>query len=257
MQTTFCFFDLPVSTVIETKEVSTRLTPRDLDILEFALSMKFVTLEQIHRKFFRLTKSGSISDSFRWVRERVSILLKTGFLESVKNICAKTLYIGTKKSYFYLKNTRTSIEICRPIPEVDRRTFEHDFTLTELRIHLEETKIATTWNSDRFLSDSEQYTDLFTSEYRPDAIYISPTGTRVALELEISRKSKERYKQKTRRYIQQMTQAVDEFRPFDHVHYICERTTVRDLIFDQIQLFQPLFSFNLITDYLPTAELNR
>ena len=94
MQTAYCFFDSPV---IERKVRSTRgfrLTDRELDILEFVLEMKFSTLEELHAKFFKVTKWGSTSNSLIWARQRIFQLVKSEFVQILTEVCSRPLYVA-------------------------------------------------------------------------------------------------------------------------------------------------------------------
>ena len=86
------------------KKQSVRITSRDLEILEFILSMKFSSIEDIHLKFFKVTRSGEESTSLRWARERVNSLKDKGFVQTLNNVCNKSLFLITKKGYQFLKN---------------------------------------------------------------------------------------------------------------------------------------------------------
>lgn len=250
MQTAYCFFDMQRRTSKLVREESYRFTNRDLDILEFILEMKFATIQDIHSKFFKVTRSGQESCSLRWARERLAVLVKTKMLEPLKEVCHKTLYVLTQKGYFYLRNSRNTKIFCRPLYDVDGRTFDHDWRVIQLRIAFEAKGIAKDWVSERQLSDTEQLAKILSSEFRPDGIYTSESGEKVAFELEIARKSKERYRQKVKKYIQIMIEMDPHSRLFEKVHYVCEKQNVVDLIKIESELYQPLFQFSLESNFL-------
>lgn len=249
MQTAFSHTEYIIQPEKPHKTANFRVTSRDVDILEFVLEMKFSTIEDIHTKFFKFTKLGELSLSLRWARERVAILVKSGFLSTVKDVCPKTLYLVTPKGFFYLKNSRQENQYSRPLHSIDSRTYVHDQKVIQVRLQLEEIAMVKDWVSERQLSEIEEYRSTLPSEFRPDAIYTRNDGKKVAFELELSRKSKDRYQQKINRYVQ----LISEFqtRPlFELVHYVCEKETVLDLIQDQTALFQPYFKFNLVNEIL-------
>lgn len=248
MQTSYTFFDMPFVIEKVTKSESYRMTSRDMDILEFILEMKFSTIEDIHSKFFRLTKTGDKSSCLRWARERVANLVKSDFLKAIKDVCHRTLYIVTSKGYLYLRNSRIENIYSRAIQQVDGRTYDHDQKVIQIRLALEECSVVDKWISERQLSEIEEYRSFLPTEFRPDAIYFA-NGRKVAFELEIARKSKERYQQKIKRYIQLMIEKGHQ--PiFDQVHFVCEKETVMNLIKDQTELFQPYFKFDLLNEVL-------
>lgn len=245
MQTSYTFFDMPFYSGKVIKTESYRMTSRDMDILEFVLEMKFSTIEDIHSKFFKFTKTGDKSSCLRWARERVANLVKSDFLKAVKDVCHRTLYIVTSKGYMYLRNSRIENIYSRALQQIDSRTYDHDQKVIQIRLALEESGEIDKWISERQLSEIEEYRTFLPTEFRPDAIYLTKDGRKVAFELEIARKSKERYQQKIKRYIQLMIEKGDQ--PiFDIVHFVCEKETVMSLIKDQTELFQSYFKFDLL-----------
>lgn len=250
MQTAYSFFDLPYVVQKVTPQKGYRFTDRELDVLEFVLEMKFSTLEDLHAKFFKVTKLGTVSNSLIWARQRVHKLVKSEMLQILTEVCARPLYVITQKGYLFLRNSRSQKNYCRPLLDVDGRFFDHDQRVAQIRIVLENSGVVKEWISERQLSEIEEYRKYLPTEFRPDAIYVTPEGKRVAFELEIARKTKERYQQKVKRYIHMMTAAPDAERLFEEVHYVCEKETVRNLIQDHTQLFQPLFRFSMLNEVL-------
>lgn len=255
MQTAYTFFDtqMPQQKLIQKENF--RLTVRDLDIIEFVLEMKFSTIEDIHSKFFKYTKQGGKSLCLRWARERVANLVKANFLKVVKDVCHKTLYIATTKGYLFLKNSRFGRLFSRPLADVDGRTYDHDQIVIQIRTLLEQNGKIVSWVSERQLSEFDEYRKYLSTEFRPDAIYKTKDGKKVAFELEIARKSKDRYQQKIKRYIQLMLEN-DKQPIFDLVHFVCENETVMELIKDQTELFQSCFQFNLLSEIIEQRILD-
>lgn len=250
MQTAYSFFDLPYVVQKVTSQKGYRLTERELDVLEFVLEMKFSTLEDLHAKFFKVTKLGTVSNSLIWARQRVHKLVKSEMLQILTDVCARPLYVITQKGYLFLRNSRSQKNYCRPLLDVDGRFFDHDQRVAQVRIVLENSGVVKEWISERQLSEIDEYRKCLPTEFRPDAIYVTPEGKRVAFELEIARKTKERYQQKVKRYIHMMTAAPDAERLFEEVHYVCEKEAVWNLIQDHTQLFQPLFRFTMLSEVL-------
>ncbi len=250
MQTAYCFFDLPIVSPKVRSAKGYRLTERELDVLEFILEMKFSTIEDLHAKFFKVTKWGSTSNSLIWAKQRISHLVKTEMLQILTEVCNRPLYVLTQKGYNFLKNSRPSKNYCRPLFDVDGRVFDHDQRVTQVRIALESSGQIKEWTSERQLSEIEEVKKYLPTEFRPDGIYINSQGQKIAFELEIARKSKERYQQKVKRYIQVMTEGNAQSRIFESVHYVCEKQTVLDLVKSETQLYQPLFQFSLEADIL-------
>ncbi len=249
MQSIYNLFDIPFQSEKVHKKESFRITSRDMDMLEFILEMKFSTIEDIHSKFFRFTKLGEQSSCLRWARERVSNLVRSDFLKVVKDVCHRTLYVVTTKGYLYLRNSRPETQYSKPLQSVDGRTYDHDQKVIQIRSALEDQNIVSEWISERQLSDFEEFRQHLPTEFRPDAIYKSKDGKKVAFELEIARKSKDRYQQKIKKYIQLITENGHQS-IFDEAHFVCEKANVMDLIKDYTELFQPCFKFSLLNEIL-------
>lgn len=249
MQTVYSLMNISFQPEKVVKKDSFRMTSRDMDILEFILEMKFATIEDIHSKFFKFTKVGEQSSCLRWARERVANLVKSDFLKVVKDVCHRTLYIITSKGYFYLRNSRQERHYSKPLLTVDGRTYDHDQKVIQIRTLLEESEIVSSWISERQLSELEEFRQYLPTEFRPDAIYITKDGKKIAFELEIARKSKDRYQQKIKRYIHLITEH-GEHPIFSQVHFICEKPSVLEIIQDQAALFQSFFKFNLLSEIL-------
>lgn len=249
MQSVQNLVDVAVRSEKVVRRENFRMTSRDLDILEFILEMKFSTIEDIHSNFFKFTKDGEQSSCLRWARERVANLVKSEFLKVVKDVCYQTLYIVTQKGYFYLRNSRTDRTYPRPISDVDGRYYDHDQKVIQIRTVLQQSEIALHWISERQLTESDEYSKLLSTEFRPDGIYKTPEGKKVAFELEIARKSKERYQQKIKKFIQVISEGGDS--PIFHqVHYVCEKEVILNLIREQVALYQPYFQFSLLSEIL-------
>jgi predicted CopG family antitoxin len=56
-----------------------KLKKRDVEILKFVLEMKFVSIEEVYEKFFKVKMNGEKSKSDWWARDRVYQLKKMGF----------------------------------------------------------------------------------------------------------------------------------------------------------------------------------
>lgn len=254
MQTAYCFFGTEIERPLEPKRSSSgrgfRFVSRDLDILEFILEMKFSDLEIIHQKFFSMTSSGTPSTSDTWARQRIQNLLKAGMLLKVSDVCKQPLLTVTQKGFFYLQNRKPSDGRPRPLLSVDARTFEHDRIVSQIRIALEKSGACTSWISERTLYESEIITRQLSTEYRPDGIYLDFERKKVAIEVELSRKSKDRYTQKIKRYIRLMTENVSESRAFDTVHYVCQKPQILELLRSETQIYSSFFKFSLLSDFL-------
>lgn len=242
MQTAYCFTDVLRKEPAMNNLAGLRITPRDLEILEFVLEMKFTGLNEIYEKFFKNIQGGETSKSDWWARERITKLLNAGFLEKVKFLSVKVFYLLSEKGYYFLKNSITTKTFCRPLNSIDTRTLEHDMKIQHVRIHLEKSRGATKWQSERALTEIPEVRKYLGKEFRPDAIFENPQGEKVAFELELSRKSHDRYNDKVKRYVDIMQSADVSKRIFKKTLVICNDKTIADLWISKTNLYRELFS---------------
>jgi Fe2+ or Zn2+ uptake regulation protein len=115
-----------------------KLTNRDLEILKFVLEMKFVSIEDVYHRFFKVKKNGELSKSDWWTRDRVYQLQKHGFLRKLSFYTeARWFYVATEKAYNLLLGKYTGLHFCDPTRKIDIHTFHHDWLVTKCRIELE------------------------------------------------------------------------------------------------------------------------
>lgn len=254
MQTIYHYTDVQMIPKKQLSNKPLRLTSRDLSILEYLLSMKFGSVEDIHRKFFKHTRDGEMSNCLRWTRERLAQLIDLKMIQAIKDVVPKTLYLTTPRGYLYLRNLVPLKEFCRASPTVDIKTYDHDSKVILLRHIIEESKKGHGWISDKELSEFEQYTTSFSADTRPDAIYNSFDGKTIAFELELTRKSKDRIKSKIRNYSEIILSSVTNPRPFDLVHYVCSDDKLKALIQSEASLLSQYFKITTINDYVTKTE---
>ena len=169
--------------------------------------MKFADLNAIHQKFFLNLRSGERSKSDWWARERLGLLKQHGFLKTKRfTFSGKTYFLATKLAHIALKNMRSHRGYVRPLEEIDVRTFDHDLRVIEARLALEQLGRAANWVSERQLKSDLALASGLPRQYQPDAIYQNKHGEPMAFELEVSAKSKDRYADKIRKYVDLMRQ---------------------------------------------------
>lgn len=254
MQTAFCFWGSKMSFEKKERKRGGRVTERELEILEFILKMKFSTLKDIHSKFFLKTKRNELSTSTVWARQRLCNLCDAGFIERNSDLYSRSLFTITRKGYFYLRNLKPNNANCRPLFTIDTRTLDHDLKVIRVRKHIEQNNLGFNWISERELCFSDT-TKFFNDEFRPDGIYLSNSGERIALELELSQKSKDRYSKKVRWYRDQILNKQSIDRPFDKINYIFEKPNVGKILNSEISLFKDLFSVEPIASYISEYEV--
>jgi hypothetical protein len=177
-----------------------RLTDRDIDLLEFINDMRFVNLTAVHLRFFSQTRDAVKSKSSWWARERLSLLQRNQLINPCRVYTeGQSYYLVTALGVSILNSKRPIRVHAQAIERIDIRSFEHDKMILMSRIALELGGRADNWESERYLkahSSFEGSKRSLSREFQPDAIYTNRHGEQVAFELELSFKSKERYRRK-------------------------------------------------------------
>lgn len=209
-----------------------RLTKRDLEVLRFVLEMKFVSIDEIYERFFKVKMNGEISKSNWWARDRVYQLKKQGFLRAVSFYTeARSFYVATSKAYHLLRESYSFEQICFPSSSIEIRTFRHDWLVTKCRLELEKKRGISSWVSEKVLKSEEGLLSGLPKKYMPDAIYSNSFGEKVAFELELATKAKARYQQKVRLYSKLMRQnETKSSKGFGKCLYVCQKDSVADLL---------------------------
>lgn len=234
---------------------SVTLSQRDLEIFEFIIDMKFASLEDIYRKFFRFTLSTEPTKNDFWARKRLLQLEQGKFLKAHKAESDKVnYYTATFKAYYALSTINPERAITKPIGGFDYRTFGHDKMVCKCRLDLEEVLKVTSWLSDRKLKSSSELSGGLSSVHVPDAIYTLPSGERVALEVEIARKSKARYLDKIKKYVSVLRSQDPSKKKFDVVQIVCTQEPVFKFLVQNTKIYGSLFRVQTLNDLI--AELS-
>lgn len=180
-----------------------RLTPREIELLEFLLDQKFGSLEALYLRFY--FSEGSTSS--RYAYHRLSLLQKNGFLIPVRVFTeSKYYYLASDLAHAVVQGQRPERKVSPPVSSIDLRTFEHDKRVMLARVHREKKGEVRDWLSERRLKQ-EWTTESgyrLAKEYMPDAIYTAKAGHRVAFELELAAKTRERLTRKVSRFLEVM-----------------------------------------------------
>ncbi len=164
--------------------------------------MKFADLSSIHEKFFLNLRSGGRSVSDWWARERLKLLKQHGFLLAKRiSFAGNSYFLATELAHIALSNKRSHRSYVRPIRAIDVRSFDHDAKVIQARLALERLKRVTNWVSERRLKSELTAISGFPRAYQPDAIYQNKHGEPMAFELELAPKTKGRYAEKIRKYV--------------------------------------------------------
>ena len=196
---------------------------RDREILKHAFTFRVVTYRQVEQKFFRAKKDSA-------ARRRIRKLCAVHLLQANHILCGKKSVkcLGlTEKGWNYIKKD-WPFEIDRP--HFKSESPEHDFRLAEVHSRFEKLKLYAEFFSENLLQSSSVLKD--SPEFR-DLINIQADGVLVlkdqsarkyvyAVELEVSKKTIDRYQKKLSAYYR--------IGSIDGVIYICANHEIRDLI---------------------------
>ena len=187
-----------------------RLTSRELELLEFVLDQKFAGLDALYQRFY----ASEGSKSTRYAAERIQLLRRHGFLRA-ENVYTqpKLFYLATPLAKDVLQSQRTGRRQLDPIESIDPRMFEHDWRVTLCRAYREGAGLAREWVSERKLkAEWARLSGKLSREYCPDAIYTNRRGEKVAFELELAPKTRERHAKKISRFLNVMQNSAGAFR---------------------------------------------
>lgn len=230
-----------------------QITQRDFEIINFVLNMKFASVQDVHQKFFKVKRDGSISTNEWYVRERLRHLVAMGYLRPVRyRFEHKSYYIGTKHGYELIYYMQSVMTPSKHIEQIDVRTFDHDIQVMKSRLALEDSEKVQNWQSDRQLKC--QYTEYFqfkgSRDSAPDGVYTSLAGKIIAFEYEIAQKSKQRYRDKVRRYVECIRRREPTDGPkYDHVRIICEKPSVYKILKDATAIYRDFFTIEMVGDF--------
>lgn len=231
-----------------------KLTKRDLEAITFILDMKFASLEEIYAKFFKRLRNVEISKSDWWARDRFSLLVRTKFLSRVHSFYErKSYYQATIKGYLTLARQCPAKLLVRPTEKLDFSPFDHDKLLLALRLKLEESLNITSWISDRQLRCFPELTGGIESLYIPDAVYTNSQNEKIALELEIATKAKDKYREKIKRFVK-LLRSQGNNKPFDRVEYVCAKEAVYKFLEQDTKIYGDLFSVKMLNEILPNNK---
>lgn len=221
---------------------SVRLVARDFEVIRFLIQMKFSSIEEIHQKFFKLSPTGIESSSLRWARERLATLCELGLVSS-EGVAGsgKRYFVAKAKGYHLISRTLHLDGFVKPTGRIDIRTFEHDLAVLRTRLELESESSVTNWISDRELKVASERLDALRGDYAPDAIYQTPSGEQVALEVEIARKAKIRYQKKIQHYVDTYRDRGSSSFKLSKVHVVCLRKSVFEIWKNKTEIYGSIF----------------
>lgn len=161
---------------------------RDYQILNYIGEQRFMNLDQICRKFYSGTTYQSEESKRQVAYMRLRKFREFGFLQTSQPFFDPYLvYHLTKNGRSLLINHGIANGTLPLTDRIDSKVFEHDKTLTNCRILLEELLPLSNWKPEAILK-----AEGFGCEKVPDGIFHLKEKP-IAIELEISEKGKSRY----------------------------------------------------------------
>ncbi len=216
----------------------------------FLIEMKFASLDEVSFKFFKNYSSDGKSVANTYVIKRLAQLIKAGFLNSTRAFDAtKRLFYPNLKAYLLLTKLFPERKLVRPSGNVDGRTVVHDYYLLVLRLKLESAGKASCWISDRIIKTTLEVYNELGSGNTPDGIYSNLEGQAVALELEVSVKSKARYMDKVKKYVNFIRAHEASPHLIKHVHYVVFGEPSFRHLTEYTSLYKNFFTIERASDY--------
>lgn len=196
---------------------------RDREILKYAFVFRLVTYDQVKRRFFAVNKD---SAARRRIRRLCAARLLRAFFVSRGTKPVKCLGL-TDKGWSIIARS-WSFEIDRP--HFQSESAEHDIRLAAIHSRFEKLKLYANFFSENLLQsssvlkDKAEYRDLINIQADGALVLKDPSGRRYvyAVELEVSRKTIERYQRKLTAYYR--------VGGVDGVIYVCADQEIKGLV---------------------------
>ena len=231
------------------------LNGRDLDVLYFVFQMRFATSVQIMKACFSQTKDGNIRTSDKYIKARLLQLVENKLLSTHLPPIGgsqKYLYSVTRKTLSILDGKGLPI-LVSSVPRYRTQDFEHDFHVIDCRLALEKSKRATDWIPEFQIRGRFNAFENLAAKYIPDGLFINKLGELTAFEMEISRKSKERYEDKIQKYVSLVRSHFNEEIKFKRVLFVVKNKDVFKILSDMTRIYADIFrveSFDSVTEGL-------
>lgn len=226
------------------------LAPRDLEIIEFILDMKFASSDEVFEKFFKVTRFNETAKNDLWAKKRLFQLEQGNFLRSVRAFSESTRFFTvTRKGYYALSQVYPEKILSKPMGAFDQRTFIHDRTVLKCRMWIESNLPSANWISERRLKSSTELACGLSSLDIPDGVFDHPALGRVAFELEIAHKNQARYTKKIKRYVHLLRSTEVSGRKFDCIIFVCLKEPVRIRLEKEARLYGSMFKVLSLQDF--------
>jgi hypothetical protein len=179
----------------KTKTKNIILQDRDYEMLKYILEQKFLSREQLEKWFYKI-------QSYKRLLE----LTFSGYLK-------KEPVVLSSKDHFLITDLGVTallergVNGIRPARSIDIRFYYHNKTLTDIRLLFESIGLARDWKTERALKSEGGYEATLKKSKGddrvkvPDGAFLSPSGKSIVLELELTPKVSDLYKEILKGYL--------------------------------------------------------
>lgn len=231
------------------------LNQRDQCVLYFVFQMRFATSMQIMKACFSETLDGKKRSSDLYIKRRLAKLVANKFLTThlpPVGGSQKYLYSVTRKSLSILESKGLPTLVSN-VPKYRTQDFDHDLHVIDCRLALERSKRATDWIPEFQIRGRFNAFEKLPAKYIPDGLFINKHGELTAFEMEIARKSKERYDDKIQKYVSLVRSHFNEEIKFKRVLFVAKHKDVQKILSDMTRINADIFrveSFESIAEGL-------
>lgn len=198
------------------------VTERDAQACRFVCEQGAMTVEQLWRAVWW----SNASRSPRYAYQRVLFLERSGFLEPIRSpFSLKTYFKGTRAAQELAGSSAQGSGLI-PLSAPSITEIPHVDGLTELRLSTHRAGRSVDWRTDRVLVIDPSFPKERFYGHIPDAIWVTASGRRVAVEYERTRKGTARVRQKVEAFTRELARPD---RVFDLVLWIATAATLSEL----------------------------
>jgi hypothetical protein len=175
-----------------------RITKKDLKALQWIAEQGAMNVDQLRKVFY----GGKTN---RWAYQRLAELLSLNLIEKIEQCYFnQAFYRITPKAHNLLCSPSINPIKIVPMQRLKEIELPHYSALTDIRIHVERSGKVVSWTSDRVLALDPTFPKNRFKETHPDAMYVTKSGRRMAVEFERTKKSRKRVLSKIRAYIEEL-----------------------------------------------------
>lgn len=239
----------PKSVAVVASQANPQVTPKDLEILQMILEMRYLNLRQITKRFFGIPSFVTEKEVLLTVKKLQSLeLIKTKDTELVD----ESLFTATPKAYELVLKENPD----KKVPKVQKSIFQprvrHDMLLNDLRIRFEELVFLNKWISETAMEEIPFFKKAFID--LPDAVCKKRNDKGYFLELEVSMKSTKVYAERIQEYLKILALEEIQDAEIEGAVFFCTDEKVRDKIREQIPEGVKNISALLYSNYFKVKE---